>query len=628
MNELVNKTLGQFQITRELGRGGMAVVYAAYQPALQRYVAIKVLPPQLGLDPDFVTRFRHEAIAAAKLKHLNIVTVYDVGSEGGVNYIVMELIDGESLASVIRKSGAMPIERVSRILAQVAAALDYAHAQGFVHRDIKPGNIMLGAGDHVTLMDFGIAKALSGTRLTQTGTTIGTPEYMSPEQVRGAGVDHRSDIYSLGIVAYEMLTGNVPFSGTTASLLYKQVNEPPPMEALVSRTPPHVTNAVSRALVKDPMQRFQRASDFAAALSGARPVAAPPPISRTAPMPAAPQPSTPTTVISPGKAAWLGWGVAGLALLGVCILAAILSVGPLMKLLGGSATPAAPTSAAYATRTLIPTTRATLPPTSSVPPPIVTTAAPRPITPSRTLSLRWSSMGRSVQGRDLSIASIGEGSKTAVVVVGSIQGDQPGTRDLVSALADHFGRNTQQVSADVTFYFAPSLNPDGNASNSRYNANGVDLNRNWDTTDWKSDAAVPESPTGKPGAGGARPLSEPETLALRDFLFQLQSRVSSLRVVIVHSSTRRSQGEVYPGGDSSMALSRVYASATDYELQISGWAEYPPTGELVTWCEQKGFLSLDIVVPASQKPTTQVPGTNQTLLELNAQALVKVADYR
>jgi len=628
MNELVNKTLGQFQITRELGRGGMAVVYQAYQPALQRYVAIKVLPPQLGLDPDFVTRFRHEAIAAARLKHPNIVTVYDVGSEGGVNYIVMELIDGESLASVIRQSGAMPLERAGRILGQVAVALDYAHAQGFVHRDIKPGNVMLGAGDHVTLMDFGIAKALSGTRLTQTGATIGTPEYMSPEQVRGAGVDHRSDIYSLGIVAYEMLTGNVPFSGTTASLLYKQVNEPPPMEALVLRTPPHVTNAVSRALVKDPTQRFQRASEFAAALSGTRPAAAPPPIARTAPRPAATLPPTPTTVISPGKAAWLGWGVAGLALLAVCVLVAILSVGPLMKLIGGSVTPAAPTSAANATRTLIPTTRATLPPTSSVAPPIVTTVAPRPITPSRALSLRWSSMGRSVQGRDLSVASIGEGSKIAIVVVGSIQGDQPGTRDLVSALADHLGRNTQLVSEGVAFYLVPSLDPDGNASNSRYNANGVDLNRNWDTTDWRSDAAVPESPTGKPGAGGARPLSEPETQALRDFLFQLQPRVSSLRVVIVHSSTRRSQGEVYPGGGSSMELTRVYASAAGYDLQTAGWAEYPPTGELVTWCEQKGLLALDVVAPASQKPTTQVPGTNQTLLELNAQALVKIADYR
>ena len=627
MNELVNKTLGQFQITRELGRGGMAVVYLAYQPALQRYVAIKVLPPQLGLDPDFVTRFRHEAIAAAKLKHPNIVTVYDVGSEGGVNYIVMELIDGESLASVIRQSGAMPLERAGHILGLMAAALDYAHAQGFVHRDIKPGNIMLGAGDHVTLMDFGIAKALSGTRLTQTGATIGTPEYMSPEQVRGADVDHRSDIYSLGIVAYEMLTGTVPFSGTTASLLYKQVNEPPPMEALVLRTPPHVTNAVSRALVKDPTQRFQRASEFAAALSGTRPVAAPPPIAQTAPRPAATLPPTPTTVISPGKAAWLGWGVAGLALLAVCVLVAILSVGPLMKLLGRSVTPAAPTSAANATRTLIPTTRATLTPTSFAPP-IVTTAAPRPITPSRALSLRWSSMGRSVQGRDLSVASIGDGSKIAVVVVGSIQGDQPGTRDLVSALADHLGRNTQLVSEGVAFYLVPSLDPDGIASNSRYNANGVDLNRNWDTTDWRSDAAVPESPKGKPGAGGARPLSEPETQALRDFLFQLQPRVSSLRVVIVHSSTRRSQGEVYPGGDSSMGLTRVYASAAGYDLQTAGWAEYPPTGELVTWCEQKGLLALDVVVPASQKPTTQVPGTNQTLLELNAQALVKIADYR
>ncbi len=158
MDQLVGKTLGQYQIISELGRGGMAVVYKAYQPALQRFVAIKVLPPQLSLDPDFIRRFQHEAVAAARLKHPNIVTIYDVGAADGVNYIVMELVEGQSLASVILHEGAVRPERVTNIIAQVASALDYAHAQSFVHRDIKPGNIMLGANDHVTLMDLALPR--------------------------------------------------------------------------------------------------------------------------------------------------------------------------------------------------------------------------------------------------------------------------------------------------------------------------------------------------------------------------------------------------------------------------------------------------------------------------------------
>ena len=272
MEQLIGKPLGQYQIVQELGRGGMAVVYRAHQPALLRHVAIKVLPPQMGMDPGFVKRFQQEAVAAARLKHPHIVTIYDVGITDGVNYIVMEFIEGQPLSAIIRQSGAMPPERVAHIIGQVASALDYAHQQGFVHRDIKPSNIMLGAGDHATLTDFGIAKAMSGVRLTQTGALIGTPEYMSPEQVRGLAVDRRADIYSLGVVAYEMLSGQAPFSGDTASVLYKQANElPPPIRTRVTNVPAHVANAVDRALAKDPDQRFATAGAFAQSLGGAAP---------------------------------------------------------------------------------------------------------------------------------------------------------------------------------------------------------------------------------------------------------------------------------------------------------------------------------------------------------------------
>jgi serine/threonine protein kinase len=268
-DELINQTLGQFHIIRELGRGGMAVVYEAYQPSLQRRVALKVLPPRLAHDADLITRFRQEAIAAAKLRHPNIIAIHDVCQTDDLNYIVMDLLEGSSLSSAIRNQPMSPA-RVVNIIGQVASALDYAHQHDFVHRDIKPSNIMLDPDDHATLMDFGIAKALGGTRLTQTGMAIGTPEYMSPEQVMGSEIDQRTDVYSLGIVAYEMLTGHVPFSGTTASVLYRQANEPPPPPRVhLASISPSVESVILRALAKKRDERYGTAGQFARALSDA-----------------------------------------------------------------------------------------------------------------------------------------------------------------------------------------------------------------------------------------------------------------------------------------------------------------------------------------------------------------------
>ena len=171
--DLVGKTIGNYQIGEELGRGGMAVVYRAYQPSLNRYVAIKVLPPQLAFDREFVQRFQREARAAAGLRHPNIVVIHDVGHQEGVYFIVMEFLEGLTLRELIEQAGRLPPRRVARIVEQVARALDDAHQQGFVHRDVKPPNIFVGKGDHVTLTDFGIAKAASETRhLTRTGTLM------------------------------------------------------------------------------------------------------------------------------------------------------------------------------------------------------------------------------------------------------------------------------------------------------------------------------------------------------------------------------------------------------------------------------------------------------------------------
>jgi predicted Ser/Thr protein kinase len=268
MAALIGRTLGQSQILEEIGRGGMAVVYKAYQPSLQRYVALKVLPPRLSFDTTFVRRFLQEGRVAARLDHPSIVTIHDVGEQGGVYYIVMEYLEGAPLDKLLRRTNRLPVGRVNRIVTQVASALDYAHAQGVVHRDIKPSNIIVGPNDHATLTDFGIAKAVEGTRLTLTGTVVGTPEYMSPEQAKGEAVGPATDVYSLGIVLYEMLAGLVPFEADSSlAILHKQVYERPRrVRTHASHLPAGVDDVLSKALAKEPVRRFRSAGELARAL--------------------------------------------------------------------------------------------------------------------------------------------------------------------------------------------------------------------------------------------------------------------------------------------------------------------------------------------------------------------------
>jgi serine/threonine protein kinase len=313
---LVGMTLGNYQIVEELGRGGMAVVYRAYQPSLNRYVAIKVLPPQLAFDRQFVERFLREARAAAGLSHPNIVVVHDVGEQDGLYYIVMEYLAGRTLKEVIEQVGRLPLGRVAHILEQVAGALDYAHQRGFIHRDVKPANIFVGENDRVTLTDFGIAKAASeAEQLTRTGMLVGTPEYMSPEQAEGGTVDHRTDLYALGIVLYQMLTGQVPFKGNTPhSTLYAVVNQPPPPPRQINPAlPPAVEAVVLKAVAKRPDQRFQRGAEMAGALKAAVAGRTPPvqPPHREAPV----RRGSPLVWIVAALAAALVLVVVGLALL-------------------------------------------------------------------------------------------------------------------------------------------------------------------------------------------------------------------------------------------------------------------------------------------------------------------------
>jgi tetratricopeptide (TPR) repeat protein len=268
---MMPRTLGKYRIIEEIGRGGMAVVYKAVHPVLGRYVAIKVLPPQFTFEKKFVERFRREATAASTLNHPNIVIIHDVDQEDDIHYIVMEYLEGQPLSELIKEQGSLPLSRALKIMHQISSALDYAHSLGFVHRDIKPSNIIIGPEDHATLTDFGIVRTADGTSVTKEGAPIGTPEYMSPEQCDGKQADSRSDIYSLGVVLYEMLTGQVPFTADTPLVvMYQQVNKKPmPPRRINSDLSEPVEGVVLGALAKAPGERYQTAGALAEALEAA-----------------------------------------------------------------------------------------------------------------------------------------------------------------------------------------------------------------------------------------------------------------------------------------------------------------------------------------------------------------------
>jgi serine/threonine protein kinase len=266
MDNLIGKMLGQYQIIEEIGRGGMAIVYKAYQPSLTRHVAIKVLPQQFSFDQEFVERFVREARGAAVLHHPNIITIHDVSEQDGIHYFVMEYLAGKTLDAVLGDKP-MPLQRISRIMDQVADALDHAHSQGLIHRDIKPSNIIVdeNRNDHVVLMDFGLVRAGQDSKLTKTGMIVGTPEYMSPEQAQGEEVDYRTDIYSLGVVLFRMLTGTAPFvRSTPAAVLLAHVAYDPPLTSQISPTVPKSVEAVVlKAMSKDCGLRYQSAGQLA-----------------------------------------------------------------------------------------------------------------------------------------------------------------------------------------------------------------------------------------------------------------------------------------------------------------------------------------------------------------------------
>lgn len=284
--DLTGTTLGNYRVLSTIGRGGMAVVYKGYQPSLDRYVAIKVMSRMLVGEETFMERFQREAASVAQLRHQNVVQMYDFGLQNDISYMVMEFIEGETLKQRLTDFGAMrqrvPLREIVKIMQDIASAMDYAHAHGIVHRDIKPANIMLRREDRLAkltggvpftgvLTDFGVARMLEGVQLTGTGATIGTPDYMSPEQARGEPAGPASDIYALGIILYEMLTGELPFTADTpvAMLLKHMQADPPSVILKAPDLPPHLEPVLIQALAKDPRNRFSTTGKLAESLAQA-----------------------------------------------------------------------------------------------------------------------------------------------------------------------------------------------------------------------------------------------------------------------------------------------------------------------------------------------------------------------
>jgi serine/threonine-protein kinase len=291
----MNGRIGAYELRGVLGQGGMAIVYEAYQPALDRTVAIKLIHQRVEADPTFRARFEREARAAARMRHPNIVTVHDYGEQDGRPYLVMEYIDGPSLATQLR-AGPLPPARAAQLIGEIAEGLDYAHQLGFLHRDVKPSNILLGGdGRQAVLSDFGLVRPMAPQRtdLTGTGVAVGTPDYMSAEQLLDEPLDGRSDLYSLGVTLYHALSGRPPFAATTptATIAAILTQDPLTLRAVNPRVPPPLEPVVARMLARDRDQRYRTGGEFRRALEAALGMTGP---TQTLPLPPpAPRPAPP-----------------------------------------------------------------------------------------------------------------------------------------------------------------------------------------------------------------------------------------------------------------------------------------------------------------------------------------------
>ena len=384
---------GPYRIVAPLGRGGMASVYDAHDPALDRHVALKVLPAEFLHDPAFAERFQHEARVAAKLEHPHIVPVHAFGIEGGRPWMAMRLVRGGSLAKRVTR-GPIPPRETAALVGDVAGALDYAHGRGIIHRDVKPANVLLDEAGRAYLADFGIARMLEGSPIvTATGLIQGSPSYMAPEQAKGEKVGRLADVYALGVMAFECLTGRVPYTGTTpVAILMKHVQEPVPEPSAAEVAPP-LAAVLRRCLAKVPAERWPSAGAFAIALDEAAAGVTPPSGADALPtltVPPTPVPGTPRAGTSPLPAATptstvrrnLLWATAG----GLAALAALAVTAWLVApILFGPAPPSASPSPVASASIPSPTPAARKPERTVTPrPERLVAPTPRPTVPAAT----------------------------------------------------------------------------------------------------------------------------------------------------------------------------------------------------------------------------------------------------
>lgn len=629
---MVGEQIGQYIIRQHVARGGMADVYLADDVDLQRPVALKVMLPALALDEEFVARFRREARTVAQLHHPHIVQVYTIGlTPEGRPYLAMQYVDGSSLRDALqelREQGKlMPTGQALAIVRQMADALRVAHQAGVVHRDIKPSNILLRADGTPVLVDLGIAAVQSGPKLTRTGSLMGTPHYMAPEQASGQTTDARSDIYSLGVVLYEMLVGRPPFTAEEPlAVMHAHVYEQPvPVGQLRPDLARETQQLVDICLQKEPDHRFQTAVELLTAVDQALSAEGSggqvsssgmwrPQVNSTTPI-------SQERVLRPeigarnqgGKRPFRWWWA-------VPVLVVLLSVAAWQFRgfsAGGADTPLPTRSQPTATfaetgaiqtpstnqpmATPIPTftpvptlTPLPLPTETATPPP--TDPPPATATPNRgpeTLEI-----GRSVRNNGITAVRFGSGANVIIFIGGLHAGFAPATVSLAESAIAHYTANLGEIPDTVTLYIIPNANPDspydpGNLGG-RLNANSVDLNRNWEC-DWTQNAKWRGSTVA--GSGGPAPFSEPETRALRDFIGEKNP------VAVLFWEARATNGLSSPGACGSRSLvsaslAQIYGRAAGYQVgEFENLTNQELNGDGTNWLDGQRIPAIAVLLP-------------------------------